>query len=121
MAVTDGAAVSVMPEGLCGQAFSPLLGKRLAVPQLCTAAGVHWASRDTARRSSSGCTACVPTSMCEAPLAPEARSPWMVGLAAARGGVSCAAPVVSAVLALVAHTCWRHWVLVRVPAPVCGS
>lgn len=90
MAVTDEAAVSIMPEGPYGQVFSLLLGKRLAVPQLCTAAGVHWASRDTARPSSSGCTACVPPSVCEAALAPLARSPWAVGLAAC-GGMRCAA------------------------------
>ena len=92
MAVTDEAAVSIMPEGPYGQVFSLLLGKRLAVSldAQCTPAAVHRASRDTARPSSSGCTACVPPSVCEAALAPLARSPWAVRLAAC-GGMRCAA------------------------------
>ena len=121
VAVTDEAAVSIMPEGPCGQAFSLPLGKRLAVPWLCTAAGAHWASRDTARPSSSGCRACAhqrvwgstcPTS--SQPLGGQSCCLWWCELC-------CGAPVGSAVLALMTNTCWHHLALVRAPALVCGS
>ena len=47
-------------------------------------------------------------SVCEVPLSPQAHSLWVVGLAAARGGVKCAggALVVSAIFTLMTNTCW---------------
>lgn len=107
VAVTDEAAVSI-------------------TPSVCVARHFHcswvsaWQSQSCAQRLAyTGCQEALPGpppvlrslcahSVCEVPPGPQAHSRWVVGLAAARGGVRCAggAPVVLAIFALMTNTCW---------------